>query len=247
MKTASGMSSTLGALGGQLQQPNNAFGLLGGLLGNKPFGIIGADGARTGILADMFDGGGRGASGDTFQGGILSGLLNAIGIRPIGFSNTQQPQMSEQDVRAQMGNAPSVMAPPPASTPAAPPNPAPMYSPRGRAAPMSASPEYFSPGLTPPGAMTTAPMQPTQFGGQSAAPRPYVDVGMPDIGTVRPGVSRAGGRIPPMMGFTPNVEAISTPRPAGMGLGPDAGRAATMEAFREMQRRAFQLQGLLPR
>lgn len=203
MKTANGMSSTLGpasigfgsgfkggegdgrsvplnaasgAMGNRFEQ-SGGFGLLGGLLGNRPFGIIGADGARTGILADMFNGGGRGASGDTFQGGILSGLLNAIGIRPIGFSRTQQPQMTEGEVRAQMGNAPSVMAPSPASAPPAP-QPAPMYS-------------------------------------------------------------------PPMIGFTPNVNTLSTPRPSGMGLGPDEGRAEQIRAFREMQRRALQAQGLL--
>lgn len=270
MKTANGMSSTLGpasigfgsgfkggegdgrsvplnaasgAMGNRFEQ-SGGFGLLGGLLGNRPFGIIGADGARTGILADMFNGGGRGASGDTFQGGILSGLLNAIGIRPIGFSRTQQPQMTEGEVRAQMGNAPSVMAQSPASAPPAP-QPAPMYSTRGRPAPMSASPEYFSPGLPAPDAMTSTPQGLTMFGGQGPADRPYVDMSQPEFGTVRPGVSRAGGRIPPMIGFTPNVNTLSTPRPPGMGLGPDESRAEQIRAFREMQRRALQAQGLL--
>lgn len=291
MKTASGMSSTLGpdsigfgsgfkggegdgrrsiplnaasgALGNRFAQPSNAgfgllgglfgnspFGLLGGLLGNRPFGIIGADGARTGILADMFNGGGRAASGDTFQGGLLSALLNTAGVRPAGYRDRQmQPKMTEEQVRAQMSNAPSVMAPSPASTPSTAYRPAatpsPMYAPRGRPAPMSASPEYFSPGAPAPAAMTTAPMQPTQFGGQVAEPRPYVDVGMSDLGTVRPAVSRA--YVPPMMGFTPDVSTLSTPRPAGMGLGPDANRAAAVRNFVDMQRRALQAQGLLGR
>jgi hypothetical protein len=227
-------------------------GLLGGILGGQRFGYANPQGQRVTALQDMFNGGGAGMAGDTFQGGILSGLLNAIGVRPAGYRSRQmQPQMSEEQIRAQMGNAPSVMAPPPASTPSTAYSPAatpsPMYAPRGRPAPMSASPEYFAPGAPAPAAMTTAPMQPIQFGGQVAAPRPYVDVGMSDLGTVRPGVSRAGGRIPPLQGFTPNVNTLSTPRPAGMGLGPDAGRAATMQAFREMQRRALQAQGLLPR
>lgn len=34
---------------------------------------------------DMIDGGGAGASGPTFEGGPLSGLLNAIGVKPAGF------------------------------------------------------------------------------------------------------------------------------------------------------------------
>ena len=36
-------------------------------------------------FADMFDGGGAGKAGQTFEGGPLSGLLNAIGIRPAGY------------------------------------------------------------------------------------------------------------------------------------------------------------------
>jgi hypothetical protein len=35
-------------------------------------------------IRDMFDGGGRGASGPTFQGGLMSGVLNAAGISPYG-------------------------------------------------------------------------------------------------------------------------------------------------------------------
>lgn len=36
-------------------------------------------------LLDMLNGGGAGRAGDTFSGGPLSGLLNALGIRPMGF------------------------------------------------------------------------------------------------------------------------------------------------------------------
>lgn len=36
-------------------------------------------------LMDMIDGGGTGRSGQTFEGGPLSGLLNALGIRPMGY------------------------------------------------------------------------------------------------------------------------------------------------------------------
>ena len=38
-------------------------------------------------LMDMIDGGGMGRSGSEFEGGPLSGLLNAIGIRPQGYAD----------------------------------------------------------------------------------------------------------------------------------------------------------------
>lgn len=46
-------------------------------------GLLGFDN-----FADAFDGGGAGKSGDTFSGGPLSELLNALGIRPHGFGQT---------------------------------------------------------------------------------------------------------------------------------------------------------------
>ena len=36
-------------------------------------------------LMDMIDGGGMGRSGQTFEGGPFSGLMNALGIRPAGY------------------------------------------------------------------------------------------------------------------------------------------------------------------
>ena len=51
-------------------------------------GLLGFDN-----FADAFDGGGAGQSGDTFSGGPLSELLNALGIRPHGFG---QRQMGER-------------------------------------------------------------------------------------------------------------------------------------------------------
>jgi hypothetical protein len=42
-----------------------------------------------GFARDMFDGGGYGKSGDTFKGGGYSGLLNALGIRPMGYADRQ--------------------------------------------------------------------------------------------------------------------------------------------------------------
>ena len=53
-------------------------------------------------LRDMFDGGGAGRSGDTFQGGGLrSGLLNAIGVRPLGY-NQRQAEMQKSPQRRPM-------------------------------------------------------------------------------------------------------------------------------------------------
>lgn len=56
----------------------------GGLLG---FGY-GEGEDRVSALRDMLDGGGRGQAGPTFEGGPLSGLLNAIGVRPMGYADT---------------------------------------------------------------------------------------------------------------------------------------------------------------
>ena len=36
-------------------------------------------------LLDMLDGGGAGRSGQTFEGGPLSGFLNSLGVRPMGY------------------------------------------------------------------------------------------------------------------------------------------------------------------
>ena len=44
-----------------------------------------ADRPRYSGLMDMLDGGGAGRSGQRFEGGALSGLLNAVGIRPMGY------------------------------------------------------------------------------------------------------------------------------------------------------------------
>lgn len=38
-------------------------------------------------LIDMLDGGGAGRSGSTFEGGPLSGFLNSLGIRPMGYQD----------------------------------------------------------------------------------------------------------------------------------------------------------------
>ena len=49
----------------------------------------GGEGSYTGF-GDMFDGGGAGAVGDTFQGGPFSGLLNSLGVKPHGYWDRQE-------------------------------------------------------------------------------------------------------------------------------------------------------------
>ena len=61
-------------------------------------------------FADMFDGGGAGRSGDRFEGGLLSGLLNALGVTPYGY----QDRMDERERRARMASMPPRPAPRPA-------------------------------------------------------------------------------------------------------------------------------------
>lgn len=54
---------------------------------------------------DMFDGGGAGKSGQTFQGGPFSGLLNALGVRPMGFNDRQAEAQSRPT--GLLGNPPA--------------------------------------------------------------------------------------------------------------------------------------------
>lgn len=73
-------------------------GLLGGLIGQgmgRGFGYTDAAGNVVSPRMDMMDGGGRGMAGDTFQGGLLSSILNAMNIRPMGY-NARQAAMAEQ-------------------------------------------------------------------------------------------------------------------------------------------------------
>lgn len=56
-------------------------------------------------FADMFDGGGMGRAGDTFEGGLFSGLLNEMGVRPYGYNARHGQQGTdrapEQSIRPQ--------------------------------------------------------------------------------------------------------------------------------------------------
>jgi hypothetical protein len=66
-----------------------------------------------------------------------------------------------------------------------------------------------------------------------------VSMGQPDLGTIRPYVSRSTGRIPPMQGFLPVMDIRPPPpAPPGMATPPNAGVAAANQAYIEMLRRA---------
>lgn len=66
-------------------------------------------------LMDMIDGGGMGRSGQTFEGGPLSGFLNALGIRPAGYMDRlEAAQPMARPMMARSVDAPA---------------PAPMYNP----------------------------------------------------------------------------------------------------------------------
>ena len=68
-------------------------------------------------LLDMLDGGGAGRSGQTFEGGPLSGFLNALGVRPQGYQ--ERMERERMMPRPMMGGSSSApMAPAPM-----PPNP----------------------------------------------------------------------------------------------------------------------------
>lgn len=82
--------------------------------GMTGYGYTDASGNRVSALRDMFDGGGAGQSGPTFQGGPLSGLLNAIGVRPMGYKErlgSVRPQARPQ-MRPRLPVPPVVTAPP---------------------------------------------------------------------------------------------------------------------------------------
>lgn len=73
----------------------------------------------TGLL-DMLDGGGAGRAGDKFEGGPLSGLLNMIGIKPMGYFDRQATMSSSGGGiprPAPMGGTPGAAVPPVSTQP----------------------------------------------------------------------------------------------------------------------------------
>lgn len=98
-------------------------------------------------LKDMLDGGGAGKTGDTFEGGALSELLNSLGIRPVGFGRRQ----ADPDPGSMMG-----------------PPMAPTLSTSGPAAPAPSYGYVVSPPQMPVGGgMPAAPPRPSDIGGLS--------------------------------------------------------------------------------
>ena len=105
-------------------------------------------------LLDMLDGGGPGRAGSTFEGGPLSGLLNLLGIRPMGYAD----RMAQAPTASPMAPAPmgGGMAPPaPRRALAAPRMMAPALTgpaggprPELRGRPAIAGLDYMPPGLT---------------------------------------------------------------------------------------------------
>jgi hypothetical protein len=72
-------------------------------------------------LLDMLDGGGAGRSGQTFEGGPLSGFLNALGVRPQGYQERmEQERMMPRPMMGGSSSAPMAPAPMPAPNPYAP-------------------------------------------------------------------------------------------------------------------------------
>ena len=234
-------------------------GILGGLIGggigrNRQqggWGYTDAQGNRVSAFRDMFDGGGRGRFGDTFEGGLLSNVANNMGIRPAGYRARQAAMGQQPDYVGEMaapvaggGVVPTGGAASPMAAPAdvAPP---PTYLPINMNGVVAGSGQTPANGYVPPipmasgpapMAMAGAPDPMMLMGGQGYSPRPFVDVGNYDIGTVRPHVSRVPPPMP-MPGVLPNVDM--TPAPTGLGqVGPDAARAAQLAAFRAMQARA---------
>jgi len=116
-------------------------GLLGGLLGGGLGSIVGLGGDRSqmspedraryeaGYISarDMIDGGGPGRSGDTFEGGLFSGLLNGLGVRPNGYRQRLQERQQGLDEKPMQpaGGVPNVVAPQPSMAPTASPRPRP--------------------------------------------------------------------------------------------------------------------------
>ena len=80
-----------------------------GILG---YGYTGDDGQKVSALRDMFDGGGGGRYGDTFQGGPYSGVLNVLGVRPMGYRDRQERngQTSPQPRPSQASASPAAPA-----------------------------------------------------------------------------------------------------------------------------------------
>lgn len=250
--------------------PMDRFGGMAPAIGGALLGPVGALGglalqARryTGIR-DMFDGGGAGKAGPTFQGGTYSGLLNALGVRPRGFRDRQAGILERQQAApttmagAMGGGSPAVPAVTPVQTEV--PETRPITSRTTYSGP--GTPPYMQSG-TPP---YRAPYQwPFATVGQSAAANRFADIVPRSVPIPSPGqimtpdegayFSLLSGQSPLMQPdprrdqYLPRFQApapqavptrgiTAVPTPTGpSGLTGPAAVAASQAAYADMQRR----------
>ena len=138
-------------------------------------------------LLDLIDGGGAGRSGNQFEGGLLSDILNALGVRPRGFRERQE----------EMGQTRPMMRPAMLAPTYQPAMIAPSYQPAPAGVPLSAQPGYFSPpSLTPEQMMLSMPP-----GGMTA---PAMDAGVL--------LPQPDARRVPIVGYLPQAAMPNDPR-----------------------------------
>jgi hypothetical protein len=185
--------------------PMDRFGGMAPAIGGALLGPVGALGGLalqsrryTGIR-DMFDGGGAGKAGPTFQGGTYSGLLNALGVRPRGFRDRQAGILERQQAApTTMAGAMGGGSAAPAAVPAAAPVTA--QTPSG---PIYSFP-YRGSGATP--ATAYQPFTPLSYGPPT---RPFVGARTPVTG---------GSPMPTGMFSTPTQPLTNTTLPMTGGV-----------------------------
>lgn len=210
----------------------------GGLLGR----LFGGGGQRGGIFnltgpRDFFDGGGLGASGPQFQGGNYSGLLNLVGVSPLGQGLRSQmaptPAMAPQGTRQlppgamPPGQQPAALRP--VQTPTMTPGSA---SQPGTRLPINMQGMVQGSGQTPATGYVGADTRRMAQGSGQTPATGYVSTDMaapiapaamnpsllpratPDIGQLERYLSGQ----PQAMGFTPNVNTLSATRSARLPI-----------------------------
>ena len=207
-------------------------GLLGGLLGGGPGAIVGLGGDRSrmspedraryeaGYISarDMIDGGGPGRAGDQFEGGLFSGMLNGLGVRPNGYRDRLRERQQGLDEKPMQpaGGMPNVVAPQPARA-------APMTSPRPQPAPAAPFGAAANPGMgrTQPNPLMQQLQQRTMANARTGAgPVPRMDP-MSAMGASPRVPGAVGATIPggvPGMSGPVGPSVASNVRPAGMPM-----------------------------
>lgn len=179
-------------------------------------------------LKDVIDGGGAGISGAEFEGGLLSDVANALGIRPLGSRNIQEPVGQPMGIRS-------------TAAPVARPAPA-MRSPTDF--------QYSQPARSPdqfqyaPGSTTGQPLQSASLPMQARSPDQYqypagMTTGQPMQGAAMPPASHTASvavspRRDQINEFFSYVEAD----PHRLGVYESMPEAAQIQAFRDWQRGA---------